>query len=256
MGDPDIALIAVGDQWNQRGYWEHRQVLNINERILAENGLAWGQIPKNLPLTVSAALKLEMEAFLDNFPEEFCCKDPRFVWTADIWASLAESTTIVAAFRNPSGFVKSISNVWPAAFDARRGLSEARSVELTIWEESNRRLLELSATYPCSWICFDETTKILKANLREIIGQLGKTLNEERFDEFFCPSLRHFSTRDEVHHRLIEPRYQELYNCLLLETAKISKSVSEKSVGHGYDMVVADGSNQLRSDSSGGLNAS
>jgi hypothetical protein len=214
MGHHKDSLIIEGDKWNVTGYWEHRDVLRINERILSENGLEWGQVPSRLPLELSSSLRSEMLDLLESSPYEFCCKDPRFVWTADLWSSLVRETVMIAIFRNPAGFVRSISKVWPDRFDAQRGLSQEHSVELAVWEKSNRRLLDLSHRYACHWVCFDDPAEILRETLQVIVNQLGRSFNSNHFDGLFLPSARHFSSHSDIRHEFRDSRYKKLYSTL------------------------------------------
>src|SRR5206468_601601 len=122
----------------------------------------------------------------------FCCKGPRLVWTVDLWSEFFSDVTLVAVFRNPAGFRRSVAHVWPERFSAN---SEAReSAELNIWEAANRRLLELSRRFPCHWICFDDEIPVLKRRLEGVIGALGRAFDPNAFDAFFAPEERRFSS--------------------------------------------------------------
>jgi hypothetical protein len=213
MGVREDLLTFRGVRTNIRGFWENRHVLQINRAILEANGLEWGKIPGRLPLHLPSDLENQMRAFLRGFPEEFCCKDPRFVWTGDLWARLVSDTVLVAAFRNPAGFIRSIANAWPETYSVAASLDACGSPELELWEESNLRLLQLSKIFPCFWIGFDDPVELLKENLRRAIEALGRTFDPIQFDDFFLLSERRFSTPGDVN-RLAGTRFDRLYHTL------------------------------------------
>ncbi len=137
-----------------------------------------------------------MRALAETLPDRFCCKEPRLVWTADLWAECFSEITIVGVFRNPFGFRRSIANVWPGQFSADSDDRDSR--ELQIWEVSNTRLLDLARRFPCHWVCFDDPVEMIKDRLESIIGQLGGRFDERDFDSFFIPAERRFSSESDL----------------------------------------------------------
>jgi hypothetical protein len=197
MGSVDDLVINEGAKGNIRGFWEHAGILDIDRKIMAYNNAKWQLVPTALPLRLDADLRRQMDALAETLPDGFCCKEPRLVWTADLWSEWFPEVTLIAVFRNPIGFRRSLAQVWPNQFSAD---GEARnSPELTIWEASNRRLLELARRFPCHWICFDDPVPLLKNRLQQIIGKLGKTFDPDSFDAFFIPEERRFSSPFDIH---------------------------------------------------------
>jgi hypothetical protein len=195
MGTEEELIIYRGGIGNINGYWEHAKILELNREILAQNGNDWFSPPTSLPLKIDEPLRVRMGELAATLPDGFCCKDPRLVWTADLWANWFTKPTIVAVYRNPTGFRRSIANVWPDQFSAD-GSQDSR--ELRIWEASNRRLLDLASRFPCHWICFDEPFDVLKATLERIINQLGGNFNSAEFERSFIPGERRFSSDDDL----------------------------------------------------------
>ncbi len=115
-----------------------------------------------------------------------------------MWAEWFPQIVLVAPFRNPVGFVKSIAFKWPEKFEVAPTLQRGQSNELDIWEASNRRLLKLSETIPTWWVCFDDPIDTFKRRLATIIATFGRSLDSIAFDSFFVPSERRFSTSEEL----------------------------------------------------------
>jgi hypothetical protein len=137
-----------------------------------------------------------MRALVEALPDRFCCKEPRLVWTADLWAECFTEIAIVAVFRNPSGFGRSVANVWPDRFSADS--RDRASRQMRIWEAANRRLLDLAHTFPCYWVCFDDPKETLKNRLARIIAELGGTFDATAFETFFMPTERRFSSDTDL----------------------------------------------------------
>jgi hypothetical protein len=214
MGSMADLVIGEGTKGNIRGFWEHAGILEVDRKIMAYNGAKWQLVPAVLPLQLDADLRRQMGALAETLPDGFCCKEPRLVWTADLWSQWFPQLTLIAVFRNPAGFRRSVAQVWPDEFSAA---GEARdSLELSIWEASNRRLLELARRFPCHWICFDDPVPLLKRRLQQVIAQLGRTFDSDSFDSFFIPEERRFSSPFDIHDstlalpKQIAALYQEL----------------------------------------------
>ena len=196
MGTKDDLIIYEGSRGNVGGYWEHREILEINQRILAYNGIDWHISPPSLPLRIDLSLRQQMRSLTERLPDGFCCKEPRLVWTADLWREWFDEICLVAVFRNPAGFRRSIAHVWPERFSSDGDAED--SVEMGIWAAANRRLLELAEIFPCHWICFDDPVPVLKRRLAQIIRHLGRTFNEHAFEDFYRPEERRFSSEKDI----------------------------------------------------------
>jgi hypothetical protein len=216
MGKESDICVVEGAAGNVKGTWEHQGIHQFNIRILEQNGAAWDRAPAELPLIVDQSLARDMSVFVRDLPEVFCCKEPRLVWTADLWAQYFQEVILIAPFRNPVGFSKSISQVWPDQFKPWTERVDYISPELAIWEKANQRLVDLAAHFTCFWISFDDPPSLLKQRLKSVIKKLGGDLCESAFDEFFVPEARHFSSADEINTSLLaHSRVAGLYRQLL-----------------------------------------
>jgi hypothetical protein len=216
MGGESELCRVQGGAGNIRGTWEHVKVREFNVRLLEHNNATWDKLPEHLPLSVDSGLEREMTSFIETLPDEFCCKEPRLVWTADVWAKYFREIIIVAAFRNPLGFSQSIASVWPDQFRPLAPSLSAPSLELEIWERTNRRLLNLQRWFPCYWICFDDSPKMIKARIKEITDSLGGNFSEAAFDDFYVPDAhRHSSNEDVMASLKAKSSIGQLYRTLL-----------------------------------------
>jgi len=215
MGSLADLVMHEGAKGHVGGYWEHAGVLEMDRQILAYNRADWHVIPTSLPLQLDGELREQMRCLAEMLPDGFCCKEPRLVWTADLWSEWFRDITLIAVFRNPAGFRRSVAYVAAQdRFPSNGDLEDC--LELTIWEAANRRLLELARCFPCHWICFDDPIPVLKNRLVHVIRQLGRVFDPAAFDAFFVPEERRFSSAadiDDSIRRLPSPiaaLYQEL----------------------------------------------
>jgi hypothetical protein len=218
MGSKADLLSDEGSKGNIRGYWEHTAILALNCKILAHNGLDWHTAAGRGNLRINDTLRQEMRSLVEELPDGWCCKEPRLVWTADLWSEFFSDLTLVAVFRNPAGFLRSVANVWPDRYASDVRAEDPQA--LNTWEDTNRKLLELSRRFPIHWVCFDDPVPMLKERLRQIVERLGKRFDAAAFDSFFIPEERRFSSQDDIYDSLhsVPPTivriYQELRSAL------------------------------------------
>lgn len=127
MGDDQMPA-ARG---NERGFFESREVIRINETLLDQvipmrpvDRVRW-HIYRRRPdrpnqrwvarprrsgyrLEVSAQLESRMRGQLRS---PFCLKDPRFCWTLPAWRPLLDRPMFVCVFRHPAETVESIAKL-------------------------------------------------------------------------------------------------------------------------------------------------
>jgi hypothetical protein len=214
MGREAELAIHKNARGNIGGYWEHVRIKDVNRKILAENGRDWHGMKAGRKLSISADLRNEMRSLTIRLPDGFCSKDPRHVWTMDFWSEFFDNITLIGLFRNPIGFVRSLTYKWPERYQLD-GEAETNP-PLDIWQATNRRLLELSRSYRCLWLCFDDPVPMLKERLGLIIGELGRTFDGAVFDAHYIAEERRHSDKQDIQESLEQlPRpvaelYQEL----------------------------------------------
>lgn len=184
------------DEWNERGYFERNDVVDLNSRILTGFPRTQGRVAPLVSqvrylLTPSAggvqrrarALRAEIRA-LANELDGIAVKDPRFCLTLDAWTEFTSAW--VVCLRHPA--------------DVARSLHRRQRVPLTLglrfWDRHAEALLELQ---PASslFIDFDALTG------DDTAGELGRVVDFldldvdldralEAFGSRFSPELRHF----------------------------------------------------------------
>src|SRR5687767_8543069 len=104
---PDENLMPANEA-NERGFWEHRKIVDINDAILARYDCAW---PNNIILPDGwlrdrkiadlrdAAFALVREEFEDA--ALWGWKDPRACVTMPFWRGVLPNMRFVLSFRNP-----------------------------------------------------------------------------------------------------------------------------------------------------------
>lgn len=126
---------------NQEGFWEHLDIVELNDEILNQLGGGWDCPPPEPPDWTAGPLvplRPRAEAILEPLAERdpWGWKDPRASLTLPFWRSLLPDLRTVVVVRHPLEVALSLRQ--------RNGFSFA--LGLTLWEITNRRLL--AATTP------------------------------------------------------------------------------------------------------------
>lgn len=116
---PDSLLLAPSAD-NPQGFWERRDVLNINRAILKAQNCNWHQVAEfDSRLPLPAALQAPMQACAGELASHapFVVKDPRFCLTLPYWRPLLAPKAIVLALRHPATIADSLArrNAMPPA---------------------------------------------------------------------------------------------------------------------------------------------
>ncbi|MBC7657117.1 MAG: sulfotransferase [Frankiaceae bacterium] len=116
--------VALGDNLlqpapdNPRGFWEHRAVVELHERLLTGLGRNWKD-PRPLPedwqqSEAAARASVDIEAIIDSFAGEavFAVKDPRLCELVELWLPILHKRGIqagvVLVVRHPMEVAESI----------------------------------------------------------------------------------------------------------------------------------------------------
>lgn len=123
---------------NPKGYWEHRELARINERILESFGGGW-DFPPSLEdgwqederlSSLKAKAKHLLQGFEDHEPWGW--KDPRNSLTLPFWTSLVPEPKVVICLRNPLEVARSLH---------QRGYS-SQAFSFNLWMTYNVRLFD------------------------------------------------------------------------------------------------------------------
>jgi hypothetical protein len=102
---------------NARGYWEQREILEINEEILSAFGGTWGRPPK-LPsgwehspeiAAARARARRSLGEMFGTRERHWAWKDPRAAVTLPFWRELVGDMGYVLCVRNPADVAESLA---------------------------------------------------------------------------------------------------------------------------------------------------
>lgn len=186
---------------NPKGYWERRDVINLNEDILTALGITWAQIseltPEHLTTEVFApfeSLAREIVLGLDAH-RPWMFKDPRLCLLLPYWLPLLEIPVCVYVHRNPIQIAQSLRK--------REGFSLHFGIAL--WEKYTLFALDFSAKLPRILVSYHElmqnpveTTKRLYDSLCALEIQGLRLPSEKEILAFIEPTLFHEQGDDSL----------------------------------------------------------
>ncbi|CAK6696118.1 glycosyltransferase [Synechococcus sp. CBW1107] len=157
LGVPVPGDLVKADSHNPEGYYEHREVVNVQEQLLIELGRWWPSATGPLPLPAdwllrpssqhtSAILRqlIQVETARQSGP--WAIKDPRTSLLLPLWrrlaAALEVSLKVVLCLRDPAEVMMSLLQRDSAA----AGMTPWRAQQL--WWHNNRQLLLDSRSLP------------------------------------------------------------------------------------------------------------
>jgi hypothetical protein len=150
---------------NPEGFWEHKDLFVINDRILADSEGAWddppGFIQRSDKLTDATAQAARLITELRRSPV-WGVKDPRFCLTYPIWSAMVRPQ-VVLCLRNPLEVAQSLAK--------RNGFSIDKG--LNLWRLYQRRLLESVDLTDCIVIHYETLLIACGPALRRMLFWLG-----------------------------------------------------------------------------------
>ena len=212
---------------NERGFYEERAVVAVNDRILAASGLgrrslgqraigkvrrllglaplplAMARIPsRSQVLAAAAPFAQEMRALVAHVPSPGGWKDPKFVWTLEAWLQhIQRPVQLVICLRSPQDVSASVMR----GYGMDEGLGPG---VLQRWSAQYDRLLQVTADHQLKAICVEYDRLIAApaeaiARLAEFVGRpLDATLVE--------PALRHHASEPAEEVRELYDRVRAL----------------------------------------------
>ena len=96
-----------GNAHNEKGYFENAEAVQINDHILAYNGVDWKTVAQKR-LAEPPDARDRIEAFIDRQSRDIYVKDPRFCLTLHIWRAYVPVDKVMTIIRDPGECVQSI----------------------------------------------------------------------------------------------------------------------------------------------------
>ncbi|PIE71688.1 MAG: sulfotransferase family protein [Deltaproteobacteria bacterium] len=167
---------------NHKGNRENDDIVQLNDRVLADNGGTWNAPPKQVVWQPSHyAAAAEIIRGYDAYTA-WGFKDPRTLCTLDGWRHLIPGMKRVGIFRHPDAVIRSLN--------ARGNMAVAEPDAIRLWTHYNQRLLAAYARDPFPILCFDWDPPVLLGHLDAVSKAfgLGTVFTD---NPFFEPSLKH-----------------------------------------------------------------
>lgn len=195
---------------NPLGNQELRQIWDLGDAVLAENGGTWDN-----PVVVSRwqeSHRRERDAILQNLREAAArtqsalwgFKDPRTLFTLPFWLEVLPQPRFIASFRHPQRVALSLN--------ARNAIPVEEGLEL--WAAYNGKLLELLRNHRFPLLNFDLPPGDYLKDAEAKFSMLGLDLQlSAGAKKFFRPELTHWANASPEEVRLpgdVNDLYQKL----------------------------------------------
>jgi hypothetical protein len=171
---------------NLTGHWEARDAVAINDRILAQSGGAWDNVPERLSWNTEC--ETGVQQLLSQFAARpvYGWKDPRTTITFPAWKPHLPEYAILACIRHPLAVAESLEV--RDGFDLERGLR--------LWTAYNSHLLQhIAHEREVQWFPYDESPEVRRAHLIRLCNRLERPFREDLV-ALFNPYLRHCQAGD------------------------------------------------------------
>lgn len=186
------AKLPKGDAFNPSGYWEHRDVVALNEEILRSLDASWGaplQIPQTPPSpafverarTIAQTLAAHGTSVL---------KDPRMSILFPYWRDALDNPACVLVWREPAAVARSLESRDDIPLPAG----------LALWEEYTRAMLVATRGVPRVLVSYEELVADpirFAARLHEFFG-VGTLPTDDEVRAIVDPKLDRHSRDDSV----------------------------------------------------------
>jgi hypothetical protein len=196
-----LGEVSRQDPFNAKGNHELRDVVRLNEEVLAAAGGAWDDLPAEVVVGEEhqAAIRQVADDLLLNAP---CgLKDPRVLPLIETWREAARRPTFVGTFRHPAAVARSLAsrNEWPA------------EKSFALWKSYNEALVTLHRADPFPIVAFDlSNADDYVARVAGVAISLGLKPDMSALRDFVSSDLDHAPISDED----VPPDCRELWDYL------------------------------------------
>lgn len=175
------------DDLNPQGYWEQRQVVELNDEILAALGGTWWRPPSRRPgweaMPELEPFRRRIEDLVAGFGERrWGFKDPRTTLTLPLWRSVVGDFDHVVCLRDPLEVAASAGDRMPAGADV-----------MALWLHYGCEALRLTAGRRRLFVFYDDWSadpRRVAADLAEFVNGVVDDEAVERVASAFDPGLR------------------------------------------------------------------
>jgi hypothetical protein len=194
LGDEGDLLIKTAE--NPYGYFEHKDVMVINDDILAVFGGTWDNLPELQYGWQKDARLIPIRQRIEKFVQSmevrggvWGIKDPRLAITLPLWQEyLPVNTQYVVTYRNPIEIWQSLRK--------RNDITAIRNF-FSLWSRTYASIQEYTSTKPHIYISYDLLHMSLHKEVQRLVG-LDRSFylsdhykkNKEDIDQLFDVRLR------------------------------------------------------------------
>ena len=157
---------------NPKGFWEHKQFVQLNDQVLATLGGTWHELPTFAPGWENspelAAIRRQARVLIEQeFASSTCWgwKDPRTCLTAPLWKQLLPEIRFVVCLRNPMDVAHSLQ--------ARDGFSVEKAIQL--WLSYMTAAVEHSTGQRRLFVVYEDCLEQPQIQVERLARFLGQT---------------------------------------------------------------------------------
>ena len=198
----DFGEVSRRNNFNLKGNNENQQIMDLQDRLLADNGGSWKDPPAEVRW--GAAHRQARDAIIDQFrlknSPRWGFKDPRTLLTLEGWLEALPDMRMVGIFRHPDAVALSLAH--RNQFTRQQGHA--------LWCRYNRRLLAFHRQQPFPILYFSERAEEFFRQLEALVDLLGLVPPSAGL-QFFEAALLHFEPPQESK---LPPEVAELYRQL------------------------------------------
>ncbi|MCI8377475.1 MAG: hypothetical protein HFH72_03030 [Lachnospiraceae bacterium] len=234
------------NQSNQRGFFENRSAVQLNDRILYEHGTHWAELHEDAHRMKETKYTCEIKEILCRLLEKaedgqtLLLKDPRMCITEPIWKkqidALCMEEHIVMVFRHPYEVAKSLA--------IRDNMNFAYALKLWFYNNYSALCCLAECDKPVLVLNHDDYFSAYDEQIRKIEEFLHWAGTNRDLDKIIDVSLRHNNVKEINEQIKIELQtivfelYQYLLELSLMKRAFVSRNELEKFRGYLKKIVV------------------
>jgi hypothetical protein len=175
--------VSRKNPFNAKGNNENAQIMDLQDRLLLDNGGSWKSPPRYVLWNDEHRLARDqiIRTYSSAGHAWWGFKDPRTLLTLDGWLEKLPDMQCLGIVRHPDAVAQSLSN--------RNGFSREQGLDL--WYQYNRRLLAFQKRRHFPVVLFNNHETPFLQRLEQVISCLGFKMPAGGFT-FFEPKLQHF----------------------------------------------------------------
>tara|TARA_B100000315_G_scaffold252780_2_gene290275 strand:+ start:7047 stop:7904 length:858 start_codon:yes stop_codon:yes gene_type:complete len=192
LGDPAQFLDPQAD--NPLGFWENREIMDLNDRLLATNGGSWMEPPQwkkgwesasDMPAFREEAAAILRRAYGGREAVQWGWKDPRTTLTLPFWKYVVGSLRLVLVIRNPVDVAQSLAirHGWSTQFG------------MLLWKQYMDAAFRYSVGMPMFVTFYDDYFHDPRREMKRLLKFCGIHLNIGEVN--FFETIQH----DQWHYR-------------------------------------------------------